>query len=105
MAYEPGTDGVTVTDWQHGLSLAAAKCAAWGYQAADVFGGRVTLATRTIVKYQCLGSPSLRSPVVSQMEMKGNAISLDKSDQIRMLSEQNLPYDEYQKRYQAIMAQ
>lgn len=105
VAYEPGTDGLTTTDRQQGLSLAAAKCSAWGYHAADVFGGRVTLPTMTVIKYQCLGSPSDGSQLVTPIGMKGSAGTLDKTEQIRALSSQNVPYEEYQKRYQAIIAQ
>ena len=105
VAYEPGTDGLTVTDRQQGLSLASAKCGAWGYHAADVFGGRVTLPTRIIVKYQCLGSPSDGAQVAAQIGMKGTAGALDKTDQMRALSNRDVPYEEYQRHYQAILAQ
>lgn len=105
VAYEPGTDGVTATDWQQGLSLAAQKCGAWGYQAADPFGGRITLLSKTIVKYQCLGSPDNKSLTATQTGAESNSNLIDKSGQLRSLSDQNIPYEEYQRRYQAIIAQ
>lgn len=104
VAYEPGTDGLTTTDRQQGLSLAAAKCSAWGYHAADVFGGRVTLPTMIVIKYQCLGSPSDGSQISAQIGTQERPSTLTKADQIRALTNQNVSYEEYQKRYQGIMA-
>jgi len=79
VAYEPRADGVTATDWQQGLSLAAQKCGAWGYQAAYPFGGRIILPSKTTVKYQCMGSPENKLPTATQTGTESNSKLFDKN--------------------------
>jgi len=114
VAYDPGTEGVTASDEQRGLALAKSKCAAWGYTGSEAFGGRNAICLsfsalgcssyRTVVKYQCQGSPDSVQPFgLPPSAGQDSRTRLDKNEEIDALSRQNLPYDEYQRRYQAIM--
>ncbi|MFJ3486559.1 YecR family lipoprotein [Pseudomonas sp. NPDC090202] len=64
-----GNNRITSADFSKRLTIAAARCSAWGYQGADKFGNQFTRCTSAnyfgcatseiVVKYQCLGNPDM----------------------------------------------
>ena len=105
-------------DINKALEIAAQKCKAWGYKGADKFGSRRTvclasglfgcLNSEQTVKCQCLGSPDrgLYGSVSSTgYQTVPSPAAASKEAQLEQLSSQNLPYEEYQRRYKAIAGQ
>lgn len=124
MAYDTAYMVTPVVNYGQAENIAAQKCRVWGYKDAESFGGKVEncyqrngygncLRGQVIVKYQCLGSldtvqpnlaPSPQSkvsaPVPTQMSKEQY-----KQMQIESLMKKNIPYEEYARQYDMIMAQ
>ncbi|MAB97220.1 MAG: hypothetical protein CMK71_04005, partial [Pseudomonadaceae bacterium] len=103
-----------VLNIQQAQALANSKCGVWGYNNAEAFGGKTVscgqrsgfgdcIAGQVIVKYQCLGnlnaassSNAQKTPALPTGMMTAEQY---KQNQLQQLQQQNLPYEEYQKRY------
>lgn len=126
MAYDFIAGEDIVVDPLQAQSIAGSKCTVWGYERAEAFGGKSeNCLTRSgsgecevgqvIVKYQCIGNitPSSPQPVSYQQPMPYQPSAptamltpaQHKELRLKALLDQNLPYGEYQEKYQAIMAE
>ena len=117
MAYDFIAGEDIVVDPLQAQSIAGSKCTVWGYERAEAFGGKSeNCLTRSgsgecevgqvIVKYQCIGNitPSNQA-IVSKLPAAMLTPAQYKEMRVKALMDQNLPYSEYQKKYQAIMAE
>ncbi|RJG10952.1 hypothetical protein D3879_14835 [Pseudomonas cavernicola] len=121
MAYDFRQFEKPVINQQQALSIAKSKCAVWGYGDAEAFGGMTQncqqrdgwgtcVAGQTVIKYQCIGNIDAVAPARSfspSAASVGQPLSEQayKQQQVDQLMQQNLPYAEYQQRYQQIMGQ
>ncbi|SFI70317.1 YecR-like lipoprotein [Pseudomonas guineae] len=114
-----------VIDIAQAQSIAKSKCRVWGYSDAEAFGGKqlkchqsngygTCIAGQVIYKYQCLGdlgaAPQFQPSAAPLSATPAAAGSMGKGEwQQNQLNELNqttgLTYEEYQKRYKAIMGQ
>ncbi|WP_457787199.1 YecR family lipoprotein [Pseudomonas sp. PL-6] len=103
-------------------TIARSKCRVWGYSDAEAFGGMTQncyqrdgwgtcIAGQVIHKYQCIGNlneaPKVQSSGVAPASLSG-AMSKDqwREHQLQQLkSEKGLSYEEYTRRYRAIMVE
>ena len=120
MAYDFKAFETPVVDHKQAQSIANSKCAVWGYDRAEPFGGKTQNcqardgwgncnAGQIIVKYQCIGNIT---PASQGSATKATSVPLGmltsaqyKEARVKVLMDQNLTYTEYQKQYQAIMAE
>jgi len=124
MAYDTAYLEAPVVSHSQAKNIAVQKCRVWGYKDAEPFGGQVEncyqrngygncLRGQVIVKYQCLGNleavrptaPSspqtpISAPIPAQMSKEQY-----KQMQIEELMKKNIPYEEYARQYDSIMAQ
>lgn len=124
MAYDFNQFEQPVINQDQARSIAKSKCRVWGYNDAEAFGGRqqicnqfngygTCVAGQVVHKYQCIGSISeapMSQPVATPLSAAPAAPgSLSKGQyqqqQIDQLMQQNLPYEEYQKRHRQIMGE
>jgi len=71
LSYDFGAFQVPKVDQEQGLAAAKARCAAWGYTGAELFGGSTKTCVnqsmgscdtfRVTVEYQCTGNPPARN--------------------------------------------
>ncbi|MFJ7797276.1 YecR family lipoprotein [Pseudomonas sp. NPDC096950] len=100
--------------------MANSKCAVWGYNRAEPFGGQTQncqvrdgwgncSAGQMIVKYQCIGNitPATQASTAGSASVPSGMLSPDqyKEARVKALMDQNLPYGEYMKQYRKIMAE
>ncbi|WP_228393041.1 YecR family lipoprotein [Pseudomonas helleri] len=117
MAYDFKQFETPIVDINQAKKIANDKCAVWGYERAEAFGGKIVscearngfgdcVAGQTIIKYQCIGNitPSNQA-IVSKLPAAMLTPAQYKEMRVKALMDQNLPYSEYQKKYQAIMAE
>lgn len=117
MAYDFKQFETPIVDINQAKKIANDKCAVWGYKRAEAFGGKIVscearngfgdcVAGQTIIKYQCIGNitPSNQA-IVSKLPAAMLTPAQYKEMRVTALMDQNLPYSEYQKKYQAIMAE
>lgn len=124
MAYDTAYLEVPTVSHSQAKNIAVQKCRVWGYKDAEPFGGQVEncyqrngygncLRGQVIVKYQCLGNleavrptapPSpqttVSAPIPAQMSKEQY-----KQMQVEELMKKNIPYEEYVRQYDSIMAQ
>lgn len=120
MAYDFKPFETPVVDYKQAESIANSKCAVWGYNRAEPFGGKTQncqvrdgwgncTTGQMIVKYQCIGNITPASqPTASSLATVPVGMLTPaqyKESRVKALMDQNLPYTEYQKQYQAIMAE
>jgi len=123
LAYDFKMFEKSVVNKDQAFAMAKSKCGRWGYNDAEPFGGQVEscqarngygdcLRGQVIVKFQCLGSleaAARPSPLAlpATVSTLGTPMSADqyKEAQIQALMQQGLPYEEYSRRYKAIMGQ
>ena len=124
MAYDTELFVDEIVNFNEAQKLAEDKCKVWGYQSAEIFGGQTEncyqrngygdcLKGQMIVKYQCIGdlgvgaqTPSQSSAPVSNSSSSGLMTKEQyMQHQLNELKNKNLPYDEYQKQYKAIIEQ
>jgi hypothetical protein len=127
MAYDFQQFETPVVRVEQAQSIAKSKCAMWGYTDAEAFGGKTQhcnqmngygtcIAGQMVVQYQCLGNLNTSSPSTTPAapvtgaaatSASGGALSKDqwKLQQIQQLNKSAPSYEEYQKRYRAIMEQ
>lgn len=125
MAYDIRQFEDPVVNMNQAQTIARNKCRVWGYQDAEPFGGKqqtchqfngygTCIAGQVIIKYQCLGNgnpvttfSAAPAPTPATSTPPG-ALSREqwKQQQLQRLeSESGLSYEEYQRRYRAIVAQ
>lgn len=115
-----GPNAFGESDFNKALAIAKDRCEAWGYQGSAKFGSRIMRCTSSnyfgcassemVVKYQCLGNPEAGSRAVlgstSTYRPPMQSASVDSREaRVQQLMQQDLPYEEYQKRYREIMGQ
>lgn len=127
LAYDVQQFEQPVVDISQAQAIAKSKCQVWGYQDAEAFGGQTQhcnqfngygtcIAAQIVVKYQCLGNLGTQvgqnapTPLQTQPQAQAGASgSLNKAQwqqqQLQMLQSTPMSYEEYQRRYQQIMAQ
>lgn len=119
MAYNFKQFETPIVDIEQAKTIANDKCAVWGYERAEAFGGQTEncqarngfgdcVAGQVIVKYQCIGNITPSSQSTSKLASAPSAMLTPaqyKELRVKALMEQNLPYSEYQRKYQAIMAE
>ena len=120
MAYDFKPFETPIVDINQAESIATSKCAVWGYQRAEPFGGKTQIcqtrdgwgnctAGQVVVKYQCIGNitPSTQAaaPAVTPVAPGMMSAAQYKETRLKALMDKNLPYSEYQKQYHAIMAE
>lgn len=129
MAYDFRQFETPVVRVEQARSIAKSKCAVWGYSDAEAFGGKTQIcnqmngygtciAGQIVVQYQCLGNlDASRPPPTPAATMPTTAtattpvpsgpLSKDQwqQQQIQQLNNSAPSYEEYQKRYRAIMGQ
>ncbi|CAN7566188.1 YecR-like lipofamily protein [Pseudomonas sp. LjRoot277] len=120
MAYDFKAFETPVVDYKQAESIANSKCAVWGYDRAEPFGGQTQNcqardgwgncnAGQMIVKYQCIGNitPASQASASTPTSVPVGMLTPAqyKETRVKALMDQNLPYTEYQKQYQAIMAE
>jgi len=117
MAYDFKQFETPIVDPTQAASIANQKCLVWGYEKAEPFGGKTEncharngfgdcMAGQVVIKYQCIGNitPS-NTPMAATSSSTVPTPAQYKELRLKALTEQNLPYNEYQKKYQAIMAE
>lgn len=119
MAYNFKQFETPIVDIEQAKAIANDKCAVWGYERAEAFGGQTEncqarngfgecVAGQVVVKYQCIGNitPS-NQPVSKLVTVPPSMLTPAQYKELRVkaLMDQNLPYSEYQKKYLAIMAE
>jgi hypothetical protein len=126
MAYDiSGPFDQPVVNMNQAASIAAQKCAVWGYRSAEPFGGQSErcnqrngfgkcISGQMVIQFQCLGD--LGTPSNSYTPLRGHqeapahpssgAISKTqwRQEQLHILQQSGVSYEEYQRRYQEIMA-
>jgi hypothetical protein len=120
MAYDFKPFETPVVDYDQAISIANSKCAVWGYERAEPFGGQTQncqardgwgncTAGQMIVKYQCIGNitPANQASASTATSVPTGMLTPAqyKEARVKALMDQKLPYAEYQKQYQAIMAE
>lgn len=129
MAYDFAQFEKPVVNHQQAQTIAKSKCGVWGYKMAESFGGQTIncqqrdgwgncVAGQIVIKYQCQGNldaPAAAAvvPVTSFAPSAPAALGSVplskeqwKQQQLdRLQGETGLSYEEYQRRYQQIMAQ
>lgn len=120
MAYDFKPFETPVVDYNQAVSIANSKCAVWGYERAEPFGGQTQncqardgwgncTAGQMIVKYQCIGNitPANQASAATSAPVPVGMLTPAqyKEARLKALMDQKLPYAEYQKQYQAIMAE
>jgi len=112
-----GSAAYDAGDMTKALEIASQKCRVWGYQGAEKFGSKRSvcrnknffgcLESEQTVKFQCAGSPDRGQYGSTAPYSPGIAAPTapSKQSQFDQLSSENLPYEEYQRRYKAIAAQ
>ena len=129
MAYDFAQFEQPVVNMDQAHEIAAQKCRVWGYQDAEMFGGKrqhcnqfngygTCIAGQVVIQYQCIGtgsgiassSPAPSAPQAFTQTTTSGSGSLTREQwrqrQIDELnSETGLSYDEYQRRYRQIMGQ
>ena len=120
MAYDFKPFETPIVDPAQAESIANKKCAVWGYERAEPFGGQTQncqvrdgwgncTAGQMIIKYQCIGNITPANQTTTS-EIATTPIGMltpsqYKESRLKALMGKNLPYTEYQKQYQAIMAE
>ncbi|MCQ4271278.1 YecR-like lipofamily protein [Pseudomonas kuykendallii] len=120
MAYDFKQFEKPVVSLQQAYGVAKSKCAVWGYSDAEAFGGKTQncfarngfgdcIAGQVIVKYQCLGNlDTAAAPVSAPGPGAANGLMSKqqyKDSRLKALLNQNLPYDEYMRQFNAIQAE
>ena len=125
MAYDFAEFEQPVIDIAQAQRIAKSKCRVWGYSDAEAFGGKQQICNRTnnyggcvagqvVYKYQCLGdlgaAPQFQPSAapLSVAPQAAGSLSKDQWQQIQLnelKQTTGLTYEEYQKRYKAIMGQ
>ncbi|WP_028240741.1 YecR family lipoprotein [Stutzerimonas azotifigens] len=128
MAYDFAQFEQPVINHQQAQLIAKQKCAVWGYEKAEPFGGQTTncyqrngfstcIAGQVVMKYQCVGDinaprPAIaaaKTPSATSAVASGPALLTPeqwKQQQLLQLQSQTgLSYEEYQQRYKQIMGQ
>ncbi|RON19217.1 YecR family lipoprotein [Pseudomonas frederiksbergensis] len=127
MAYDFQQFETPVVRVEQAQSIAKSKCAMWGYTDAEAFGGKTQhcnqmngygtcIAGQMVVQYQCLGnintsntSTTQAAPVADAAATSASGGPLNKDQwklqQIQQLNKSAPSYEEYEKRYRAIMEQ
>lgn len=120
MAYDFKAFETPIVDLKQAESIANNKCAVWGYERAEPFGGKTLNcqardgfgncnAGQMIVKYQCIGNitPSNQASASAESSVPVGMLTPAqyKEARVKALMDKKLPYAEYQKEYQAIMAE
>jgi hypothetical protein len=120
MAYDFKPFERPVVDYKQAESIANNKCAVWGYTRAEPFGGQTQnchvrdgwgncTGGQMIVKYQCIGNitPTTEASASTLPSVPVGMLTPAqyKESRVKALMDQHLPYTEYQKQYQAIMAE
>lgn len=119
MAYNFKQFETPIVDIAQAKTIANDKCAVWGYERAQAFGGQTEncqarngfgdcVAGQVVVKYQCIGNITPSNQTTSKPVSAPSAMLTPvqyKELRVKVLMDQNLPYSEYQKKYQAIMAE
>ena len=119
MAYDFKPFETPIVDYKQAEAIANSKCSVWGYDRAEPFGGKTQICQvrdgwgnctggQMIVKYQCIGNITPPSHATSSETFVpvGMLNSAQYKDaRVKALMDQKLPYAEYQKQYQAIMAE
>lgn len=118
MAYDIALMEQAVVDDNQAQQIANQKCKVWGYSESEPFGGKVEncysrngygdcLRGQMVVKYQCLGNLDANKPNQFITPLAPAPMSKDqyKQMQVEELTKKNLPYAEYTKQYNSIMAQ
>lgn len=122
LAYDYGSFEEPVVNRQQGRELAKNKCVRWGYVDAEPFGGYSQACispsklgcdrVQIIEKFQCLGDLGASTGMTRPAPLasagpayQAQAAQYSKDAQIQALSNQGLSYEEYSRRYKAIMAQ
>ncbi|MCX2898867.1 YecR family lipoprotein [Pseudomonas mandelii] len=120
MAYDFKPFETPIVDINQAEAVASSKCAVWGYERAERFGGQIQncrasdawgncTAGQVVVKYQCIGNitPSTQAaaPAVTPVAPGIMSAAQYKETRLKALMDKNLPYSEYQKQYHAIMAE
>ena len=138
MAYDYRSMEKPVIDPKQAYTIARSKCALWGYNDTEPFGGKIQTCTlrsgfgecaawQVTIKYQCLGnlerpeaplnylgsagvSAPRSAPVVTPASAEVSAPGkqpLSEKDyqdiQLDKLMREDISYEEYQRRYKAIM--
>ena len=118
MAYDFKPFETPIVDFNQAQAIANTKCAVWGYNRAEPFGGQTQncqvrdgwgncTGGQMIVKYQCVGNITPANPPAAAPAPSGTVGMLTpaqyKEARVKTLMDQNLPYAEYQKQYKAIM--
>ena len=115
MAYNFRQFEQPVVNYDQAKNIARDKCKVWGYQDAEMFGGATQncqqfngygncVAGQMVVKYQCIGN--LDAPGVHAAAPQGMLTPEQyKAARVKALMDKNLPYEDYQRQYNAIMAQ
>ena len=124
MAYDTAYLEVPVVNHSQAKNIAVQKCRVWGYNDAEPFGGQVEncyqrngygncLRGQIIIKYQCLGNLEAARPTAAPLPQAQISAPIPaqmtkeqyKQMQIEELMKKNIPYDEYTRQYDSIMAQ
>jgi hypothetical protein len=120
MAYDFKPFETPIVDPKQAESIANSKCAVWGYNRAEPFGGQTQncqvrdgwgncTAGQMIVKYQCIGNitPATQTTTSTLTAVPVGMLTPAqyKESRVKALMDQNLPYAEYQKQFQAIMGE
>jgi hypothetical protein len=115
-----GNERFGESDFNKALTIAKDRCVAWGYQDSAKFGSRTTRCTSSnyfgcassemIVKYQCLGNPDAGARAIlgsasTYPSPLQPASAESREARVQQLMQQDVPYEEYQKRYREIMGQ
>lgn len=120
MVYDFKPFETPIVDHGQAESIANKKCAVWGYERAEPFGGKTQncqvrdgwgncTAGQIIIKYQCIGNITpvnqTITPEIDTTPLEMLTPAQYKEFRLKALMGKNLPYTEYQKQYQAMMAE
>ncbi|MGX5220274.1 YecR family lipoprotein [Pseudomonas segetis] len=122
MAYDFRQFEKPIVNQDQAYSIAKQKCGVWGYSDAEAFGGMrqnchqrdnwgTCLAGQIVVQYQCIGSgqTAYQAPAAVQAPARSSSQLMPESAyrqrQLDALMQQDLPYEQYQRRYREIMGE
>lgn len=118
MAYDFRQFEKPIVNKDQAYTIAKQKCGVWGYSDSEAFGGvtqnchqrdgfGTCVAGQVVIQYQCIGNPSPTPVIQAQAQPSSQPMSETayKQRQLDALMQQNLPYEQYQRRYKEIMGE